>query len=108
MGYQSTLTGERKTELVNVSHYGRDDVCMIDRDTKFGNPFRLDKDGGEYSREESIEAYRKWFVRKIQNDDEFKESVEALRGETLGCWCKPKDCHGDVILAYLRGNLQVR
>lgn len=107
MGYQSTLTGEPKTELVNVERHGRENVCMIDRNTKFGNPFRLKKDGGEYTREESVRKYKQWFKKKMKSDPEFKQSVENLRGETLGCWCKPKDCHGDIILAYLRGNLQM-
>jgi len=105
MGYQSTLTGDPKTELVNVSRYGKEGVTMIDRNTKFGNPFRLKEDGGEYTREESVEAYREWFKEKIRTDPKFRESVEELKGETLGCWCKPKKCHGDVILAYLRGHM---
>lgn len=58
MGYQSTLTGDPKTELVNVSRHGKKDVRMIDRDTKFGNPFRLEEVGGHYTRKESVEAYR--------------------------------------------------
>lgn len=107
MGYQSTLTGDPKTELVNVSRHGKEGVCMIDRDTEFGNPFRLKKDGGDYTREESVEAYREWFKQKIQSDPEFQKSVDDLRGETLGCWCKPKQCHGDVILDYLRGNMDL-
>ena len=107
MGYQSTLTGDPKTELVNVSRHGKEGVCMIDRDTEFGNPFRLKKDGGDYTREESVEAYREWFTEKVQSDPEFQESVDSLRGETLGCWCKPKQCHGDVILDYLRGNMDL-
>lgn len=107
MGYQSTLTGEPKTELVNVSRHGKDGVRMIDRDTRFGNQFRLKEDGGEYTREESVAQYESWFKEKVQSDDDFRAAVEELRGETLGCWCKPKPCHGDVILAYLRGNLDV-
>lgn len=64
MGYQSTLTDEPKTEIVNVSRYGRDGVRMIDRTTKFGNPFRLEEDGGEYPREESVEQFKGWFKKK--------------------------------------------
>jgi hypothetical protein len=107
MGYQSTLTGEPKTELVNVERYGKEGVCMIDRDTQFGNPYRLKKDGGEYTREESVREYEKWFKNKMKNDPDFKNAVDELRGKTLGCWCKPKKCHGDIILAYLRGDLQI-
>jgi hypothetical protein len=80
---------------------------MIDRDTQFGNPFRLEEDGGEYTRGESVEKYENWFKRKIKNDPDFRKAVDDLQGETLGCWCKPKTCHGDVILAYLRGHLEI-
>lgn len=111
--HQTTLTGdfesdpEFKTEVVNVSDYGREGVRMIDRSTQFGNPFRLQKDGGEYTREGSVERYREYFINKIESDPEFREAVEELRGEKLGCWCKPKACHGDVIRDYLRGHLDV-
>ena len=27
-----------------------------------------------------------WFVKQI---------IEELDGKILGCWCKPKSCHGD-------------
>lgn len=91
------------TELVNMSRHGREGVTPIDRSTRFGNPYRLEKDGGDYTREESVDAYREWFVGEIEND-EFRSAVERLRGETLGCWCKPKACHGDVILAFLEGD----
>jgi hypothetical protein len=105
--YQATLTGGPKTELVNVSRHDSEGVRMIDRTTQFGNPFRLDEDGGEYTRKESVQKYREWFKNKIQDDPDFREAVEGLRGETLGCWCKPKECHGDVIVEYLRGHLDV-
>jgi hypothetical protein len=105
--YQTTLTGEPKTELVNVERYGQDGVQMIDRTTEFGNKFKLKKDGGDYTRKESVEEYRKWFKDKISHDPEFRDAVEELRGETLGCWCKPKPCHGDVILEYLRGRMDM-
>jgi hypothetical protein len=107
MGRQLTLSGDPTTELVNVSNYGKEGVRMIDRDTPFGNPFRLEKDGGHYTREESVEAYREWFKIKIRADADFREAIEDLQGETLGCWCKPAACHGDVILEYLRGHLDV-
>lgn len=102
--YQTTLSdaGGNETELVNVSEHGREGVTMIDRSTRFGNPFKMRKDGGEYTREGCVEAYREWFRGELE-DGEFRHAVEQLRGETLGCWCAPKPCHGDVILEYLRG-----
>lgn len=102
---QMTLGGNEVTELVNVLKHGRDGVRMIGRSTQFGNPFRMKKDGGDYTRDGCVAAYREWFCEKIDSDEEFRTAVEELRGETLGCYCSPKACHGDVILAHLRGNL---
>lgn len=79
----------------------------IDRRTVFGNPFRLHKDGGTYTRMESIEEYKGYFATRILNDRSFRQQVEQLRGETLACWCVPKGCHGNVILAYFDNGLDV-
>lgn len=62
-----------------------------------GNPFSL----RHYTREESIRKFRDEFVKKIFTNDEFKKEVDKLEGKKLGCWCKPKNCHGDVIKQYL-------
>ncbi len=62
-----------------------------------GNPFML----SEFSREESIEKFKEAFYEKLENDDEFKHAVKSIKGQTLGCFCKPLDCHGDVIKEYL-------
>lgn len=104
---QTRLTYTDRTELVNLRHGGDDGVVRIDRSTRFGNPFKMEQDGGEYTREGCIEAYREWFCDKIRNDPEFRQDVEDLRGATLACWCVPKPCHGDVILEYLRGEMDV-
>ena len=94
---------ETETELVNLRHAERTCTRRIDRATRFGNPFRMKKDGGEYTREGCVDAYREWFHDKIDSEPAFRSAVEELRGETLGCWCKPAACHGDVILEYLEG-----
>jgi hypothetical protein len=26
------------------------------------------------------------------------ERLKELEGKALGCWCKPKSCHGDVLI----------
>jgi len=96
------------TEIVNMRTAGHGgDIMRVDRQTRFGNPFRLNKDGGDYTRAESIEEYRKWFKEQIRTNPEFRAAVEELRGETLGCWCKPKACHADVILDYLEGRMDI-
>lgn len=35
------------------------------------------------------------------NDAEYRRRVHELQGKTLGCFCKPHPCHGDIIKEYL-------
>jgi hypothetical protein len=62
----------------------------IGRGSKWGNPFIIGKDG---TREEVIESYREW----IQTKPELLSSLNELKNKTLGCWCAPKGCHGDIL-----------
>ncbi|KKN98902.1 hypothetical protein LCGC14_0141440 [marine sediment metagenome] len=70
----------------------------------FGNPFSGIRDGG---REKAIALYRKYFLERLKNDQEFVAQVEKLKGKRLGCFCKPKACHGDVIVEYLEKPMKV-
>lgn len=67
-------------------------------DGYFGNPFRM---GSGISREDAVQKFQKYFTERIQKDSEFKRRVLALTGKRLGCFCKPKACHGDVIADWL-------
>lgn len=66
----------------------------------YGNPFPLLK--GE-ERGSSLEKYAKYFYERLEKDEEFKNNIHALKGKTLGCFCKPQPCHGDIIKKYLDG-----
>ena len=67
-------------------------------DGYFGNPFRI---GNGTSREDAVQKFQKYFIERIEKDSEFKRRVLALTGKRLGCFCKPKSCHGDVIADWL-------
>ena len=90
------------TTLINYRTYNldRSKVTPIDRGTIFGNHFIIGRHG---NREEVIELYRQDFRIRIRTDPTFKERVLELAGHTLGCWCSPLLCHGDVIIEYLNG-----
>jgi len=98
-----------ETELVNMSEHGRDGVTPIDRSSSIGNSNVLKKDGGDYTRAESVMAYARELDEQLNDpeysqglaDDELREYLEDLRGETLGCWCAPQLCHGHVVLFWL-------
>ena len=53
------------------------------------NPFSLKK----FTLEDSLKNYEE-HVRTTTLYDQLDE----LDGKVLGCWCKPTDCHGDVLL----------
>jgi hypothetical protein len=65
----------------------------IGRGSKWGNPFVLGRDG---DRTEVIGKYTKYLV----NNKELMGSLHELKGKTLGCWCSPKACHGNVLVAF--------
>ena len=65
----------------------------------WGNPFRIGRDG---TREEVIAKYRDY----ILNRPDLMARLPELKGKTLGCWCKPLPCHGEV-LAELADNLNM-
>jgi len=55
------------------------------------------------TREEAIEAFRQYAVKRMKNDPEFAEAIWACAGKVLGCWCAPQPCHGEVILELAEG-----
>jgi hypothetical protein len=68
------------------------------QDGYFGNPYEIGKDG---DREQVIAKYKNYFNTKIIYDEEFRKRILELKGKTLGCFCKPLACHGDIIRSYL-------
>ena len=59
----------------------------------YQNPYPVKK----YGLKESLDLYAKYLYSSSLID-----RVEELRGHTLGCWCRPGVCHGDVLLIVLR------
>lgn len=68
------------------------------RDGYFGNPYRM---SSEADRALSLDKYRVYFYNRLKTDPEFHSRVMQLQGKILGCFCKPKDCHGDIIVEFL-------
>lgn len=69
----------------------------------WGNPFPVDKVGKSgknnknstprYTLDESLIRFR----QHIESSPELIAKLPELKGKTLGCWCKPKRCHGDIL-----------
>ena len=88
----------------------KDDV-YIGRGSPLGNPYTSMKGKttlAKYTcdtREESIAAYRDYLLAKIKSRDksickEIKRIYELHKNGNVNlvCFCKPKPCHGDVII----------
>lgn len=86
-----------KTKVVNKYKSDRYDV-YIGPGSPYGNPYVIGMDG---NREQVIRKYSEYFYKRIESEPSFRLRVESLRGKTLACFCKPKACHGDVIIDYL-------
>lgn len=63
----------------------------IGRPSYWGNPFVIGKDG---TREQVIAKYEVW----LRKQPKLMAVLIELKGKTLGCWCRPHACHGDVLL----------
>ena len=86
--------------MTTVVHHKKDKYDVyIGRPSKWGNPF-THKEGtrAEYilpTRDEAVEAYRKWIT---EGDGKYLlKWLPELKNKTLGCWCHPLPCHGDVL-----------
>lgn len=62
--------------------------------SKWGNPYTKKNCPGE-SPEEILEKYKSY----VLGSPELMASLWGLKGKRLGCWCKPKLCHGDALVA---------
>ena len=59
--------------------------------SKWYNPFSIK----EYGDAESVvKKYKEYILSK----PELLKDIKELEGKTLGCWCKPGVCHGDVLV----------
>ena len=69
------------------------------QDGYFGNPYTVQEHGLQ-----AIELFRSYFLQRIESEPAFRLRVLALKGKRLGCFCKPKPCHGDVIAEWVEAN----
>ncbi len=58
--------------------------------SKWKNPFALKK----YTLPEALAKYE----QHVRDSPELMTALPELSGKVLGCWCKPNDCHGDVLV----------
>jgi len=86
----------------NVVHCKKENFDVyIGRPSKWGNPFSHGIDRQTLAkfivkdRSEAVKAYRDWITTGAGKH--LMRDLHELKGKTLGCWCKPLACHGDVL-----------
>lgn len=67
----------------------------IGRPSIWGNPYKIGVDG---TREEVIAAYENY----VRSRPDLLRRLPEIAGKTLGCWCAPSACHGDVLVKLCR------
>jgi hypothetical protein len=68
---------------------------FIGRGTVFGNPKPLTC---EIDRESNLAEYKIYVEERVKHDSQFREALQKLYGKILVCFCKPKQCHGDILV----------
>lgn len=68
-------------------------AVYVGRPTKWGNPFPMH---AESERDKVVADYRAFLARSPQL---VAEARAELRGKDLVCWCAPRACHADVLMA---------
>lgn len=71
---------------------------FIGRPSKWGNPFKVGRDG---LRHEVVERYKEYLLK--DRPDLVRDAKLQLRGKNLVCYCAPKQCHGDILLEIANG-----
>lgn len=85
----------------NNEYIGRNGIVFIDKErypkiaSIWCNPYKIGKDG---DRDMVIEKYEKYIKDKIEKDDNMRIKLLELKDKTLGCWCYPEKCHGDILI----------
>ena len=72
----------------------------IGRPSKWANPFVIGVDG---NRAEVIAQYEDW----IKTQPELMASLHELKDKSLGCWCWPLPCHGEVLVKLVDSGTKV-
>ena len=88
------------TKVIHIRNKtGSSDEVYIGRGSKWGNPYPIDEHN---NREDVIALYWELMDNRMKQDPiHWHEELKKLRGKTLVCYCKPKACHGDVLIELL-------
>lgn len=93
-----------KTKVINIKNKNTNEPYVYigrknNTNQHFGNPFLIGING---NREEVIRKFELWITKKDYLDIEperrewILKNLHLLKGKTLGYFCAPLMCHGDI------------
>ena len=84
-------------ERIRNHKHTKDYDVYIGRPTKWGNPYsHLQHSKGTIlvaTRDEAVDLYRDYAEETFSTGE-----LAELHGKTLGCWCAPQRCHGEILI----------
>lgn len=86
-----------------VNKYKSEVDIYIGRGSRWGNPFTTNTKA-EFivaTTEDSVALYKEYLIDLIRKGIITIDDLLALDGKRLGCFCKPKICHGDIIKEFV-------
>lgn len=87
-----------KTGALYDVYIGRANIRLHLEETVWANPFKIGKHG---TREEVLVKHETYLQARFRQNPALWDELEKLRGKRLGCYCKPLDCHGDLLVVLL-------
>ena len=104
------LVGERRLYIGRPESWNRvrSLAPKLENLSILGNPNPLSDYRNQALREESIKKYDAYFLTRVKEPGKFRKSVGEIyhlhkAGESviLVCFCKPLQCHGDIIKSFI-------
>jgi predicted glycosyltransferase involved in capsule biosynthesis len=84
-------------------YIGRYVPYLIPINAKWRNPFPIDKHAPNEDKERQRVLIR--FREYLTNEHELLKQIPIeLKDKTLGCWCKPEACQGDILAEIADGS----
>lgn len=80
--------------MVDVVHCKKEPYDIyIGRPSKWQNPFHLLDPKDEIQRGICLTRFTEWVLKQ----ENLIKDLPEIKNKTLGCWCAPRLCHGDIL-----------
>lgn len=89
----------------NNVYIGRRGVVFInnkrfpEHDSIWHNPFKINETS---TREDVMRQYTVYIKNRLKLEPDLVKQLLKLKGKTLGCWCHPLQCHGDILVKMIK------